>query len=172
MTINSTHTSLIDGLRIKLKRINKVRSQVLILYLTPIQAEINALCDKYGLGFSCHTGCAYLTQNAVHNKRAISPSLFNALDSSLCAAIFTRLDGEDKVCDFLEEYKPDSYDITNQFVLTKDTAYIMPSNTPSSTADPTAIIYKDISPALARFLLDYALKHDFEKTCKLFPRTL
>jgi hypothetical protein len=174
MILIPDHALLLEPLRIALERINRVREAVLTLYLTPVQAEINALCDKYGLQFDCNPaiGKTFLRQNAVHNKEVISPSLFHALDDSLYAFVYSRLDNTEKVYDHLDEYKPDSYEITSQFVLTKDSAYILPSNTPCETADTTAIIYKDISPALASFLLDYTFKHDFKETRKLFPRPL
>jgi hypothetical protein len=174
MTLTPEHALLLDPLRINLARIKRVRETVLTLYLAPVQAEINALCDNYGLQFDCHPTdrMAFLRQNAVHNKEVISPSLFHALDGSLYAFVYSRLDNTEKVYDHLDEYKPDSYEITSQFVLTKDGAYVLPSNTPCETADSTAMIYKDISPALAKFLLEYTFNHDFEETRKLFPRPL
>jgi hypothetical protein len=174
MTLIPEHALLLDPLRINLARIKRVRETVLTLYLTPVQAEINALCDNYGLQFDCHPTdrMAFLRQNAVHNYCIISPTLFCALNSSLFGLVYSRVEGDEPVHQHLKQYKPDSYEITSQFVLTKDGAYILPSNTPCETADPTAMIYKDISPALAKFLLEYTFNHDFEETRKLFPRPL
>lgn len=174
MTLIPEHALLLEPLRKALERINRVREAVLTLYLTPVQAEINALCDNYGLQFYCHPaiGKAFLRQNAVHNYCVIPPTLFYALNSSLFGLVYSQVEGDELVHQHLKQYKPDSYEITSQFVLTKNSAYVLPSNTPCETTDPTAIIYKDISPALAKFLLDYSFTHDFEETRKLFPSPL